>query len=97
MRNDSHLVEQEEVMAYLDGELPVEEAARAAAHLEACHQCQALAAELKDVSLALTAWEIEPCNPQVRADMATALEEQTGVDVVGAGGGRCTAGGGGVT
>ena len=76
MRKDNHPVEQEEVMAYLDGELPIEEAARAAAHLEACRECQTLAAELKDVSQSLTAWEIEPYDPQVKVDVAAALDER---------------------
>ncbi len=41
---DNHPIDQEEVMAYLDGELPVEQATAIAAHLGSCSDCQRLAA-----------------------------------------------------
>ncbi len=47
---------QEELMAYLDGEAAVD----MAEHLEGCGDCQALAAELRGVSARLMAWEVEP-------------------------------------
>ena len=75
MREPIHPVEQEELMAYLDGELPVERAASAAAHLQECRECQILSAELKSISESLTAWEVEQKEPEMSADLAKALEE----------------------
>jgi len=49
MRNNVHPLEPEELMAYLDGELAVEQATAAAAHLGECRECQILAAEMKSV------------------------------------------------
>ena len=45
----THAIEPEEIMAYLDGELPVEQAARVAAHLGQCPDCQSLADDLQQV------------------------------------------------
>src|SRR5262249_41695537 len=59
MRKLNLSVEPEELMAYLDGELPTERAFDTAAHLEHCGECQKLAAELKEVSQMLVAWEVE--------------------------------------
>jgi anti-sigma factor RsiW len=55
-----HSTEQEEIMAYLDGELSAEQAAKAAAHLQDCHSCQQFAADLRGVSQEMTNWEVEP-------------------------------------
>lgn len=49
----------EDLMAYLDGELAPDRAAETAAHLEQCPQCRQLAADLRDVSEMLTAWQVE--------------------------------------
>lgn len=75
MRENIHPVEQEELMAYLDGELPIERAASAAIHLQECRECQILAAELKSISESLTAWEVEPIEPEMSADLGKALDE----------------------
>ena len=69
-----HPIEQEEVMAYLDGELPVEQATAVAAHLGNCSDCQRIAADLKHVSEALMSWEIEPVSEQISPAIATALD-----------------------
>lgn len=74
MREPIHPVEQEELMAYLDGELPVERAASTAAHLQECRECQILTAELKSVSDGLTAWEVESVDPAMKSAIATALD-----------------------
>ncbi|HEX8893568.1 MAG TPA: DUF4349 domain-containing protein [Terriglobales bacterium] len=63
-------------MAYLDGELPVEQATAAAAHLEECGECQILVAEMKSVSEGLTAWEIESAEPALNAELSKALDER---------------------
>jgi len=54
-----HPVEPEELMAYMDGELPAERASKAAGHLATCGECQRMAAEFRDLSRQLTAWEVE--------------------------------------
>jgi Domain of unknown function (DUF4349)/Putative zinc-finger len=73
-----HSTEQEELMAYLDGELPVDQAAKAAAHLEECRHCQTFAAELRAVSQAMTHWEVEPFKHELDGRMLTALQEREG-------------------
>ena len=56
----NHPIEQDELMAYLDGELEARRAAEAAAHLKQCSECQKLAEELQEVSQMLVAWQVEP-------------------------------------
>jgi len=58
MRENPHPLEQEEVMAYLDGELAVDDAAKAAEHLRQCRECQALAADLQSISRQMAEWQI---------------------------------------
>jgi len=55
----THPFTPEEVMAYLDGELSAERASAAAAHLELCSECRAVAAGLRGVSSQLAAWQVE--------------------------------------
>lgn len=59
MKTNTHPIEQEELMAYLDGELPADRAAAAAMHLEQCSECRKLASELQGVSLKLMDWKVE--------------------------------------
>jgi hypothetical protein len=60
MLKPTHPIEPEELMAYLDGELPVDRASTAAAHLENCRECQELAVDLQSISRRMIAWEVEP-------------------------------------
>ncbi len=55
-----HSFSQEEMMAYLDGELSVDRALAAAQHLEQCRDCQRLAADFQNVSRRLLDWDIDP-------------------------------------
>jgi hypothetical protein len=55
----AHSVEPEEVMAYLDGELPVERGVAVAEHVKSCPECQSIAADLQGVSRRLQAWTVE--------------------------------------
>jgi hypothetical protein len=59
MQKTSHPNDPAEMMAYLDGELPVDRAASAAAHLERCAECQELAADMRAVSQSLLSWQVE--------------------------------------
>jgi len=73
---NKHPIETEELMAYLDGELPADRATVAVAHLERCPDCQAFAAEVRDVSRRLMAWEVEAPAPHVPAKIIAELEER---------------------
>jgi len=59
-RSTQHAFEPEEIMAYLDGELEAHQAAALASHLEHCGECQAVAAQLRQVSERLLDFQIEP-------------------------------------
>jgi uncharacterized protein DUF4349/putative zinc finger protein len=59
MSTHNHPIEQEELMAYLDGELATNRAVAAAAHLEHCAECQELAADLRELSKEMMGWEME--------------------------------------
>src|SRR5271156_1609199 len=54
-----HPFDLEEVMAYLDGEIPANRAAEVALHMQECAECQALATSFGNLSRHLAAWEIE--------------------------------------
>jgi Domain of unknown function (DUF4349) len=78
MSKSNHPIEQEELMAYLDGELAMDRAVEAAAHMEHCQECQELAADLRKLSQELMAWEVEgPEKPEISAEMAAALAKPT--------------------
>ncbi len=76
MQSNLHPVEPEELMAYLDGELPLDRAAETAAHLEECRECQIQAAELKSISEGLTTWDVEAKEFPLSDALAEALEER---------------------
>ena len=55
----NHPIEQEELMAYLDGELSADRASAAAVHLENCRECQSLAADLQGIQRRLLEWQVD--------------------------------------
>jgi hypothetical protein len=63
MLKHAHPVEPEELMAYLDGELPLDRASTTATHLENCRECQELAADLQGVSRRMMTWQVDPYGP----------------------------------
>ncbi len=63
-------------MAYLDGELAPERASAAAAHLEQCAECRALAASLRALSSRLPQWEVEMIPAAVEQNVLRAAEEK---------------------
>jgi hypothetical protein len=73
-----HSIEREELMAYLDGELPASRAAEVASHVARCADCQRFAADLGGVSQRLLAWQVEPADPGMPARIADALAEPSG-------------------
>lgn len=78
MKITPHPVEREELMAYLDGELPVERASVLAAHLDECPECQALAKEFRAVSERLTAWQVEPSPARLAEKVSQAAQQTAG-------------------
>jgi Domain of unknown function (DUF4349)/Putative zinc-finger len=74
----NHPIEQEELMAYLDGELSTDRAAAAVAHLERCSECQRVAAVLREVSQDLMAWEVGSSSSRIEVGIASALESREG-------------------
>ena len=59
MTPQTHPIEPEEVMAYLDGELSGDESLRVSQHLAKCPECRALAENFRAVSSRLLDWQIE--------------------------------------
>jgi len=78
MSTHNHPIEQEELMAYLDGELATNRAVAAAAHLEHCAECQELAADLRKLSQELMAWKVEQLEPEdeMPIDINAALQDR---------------------
>src|SRR5262249_55938888 len=64
------------LMAYLDGELPAEQATEVLTHLELCTECQALAADFRSISHELTAWEVESPDAGIPLKIDAALGER---------------------
>src|SRR5215472_17525873 len=76
MSTNRHPIEREELMAYLDGELPADQATGALSHLELCPECQTLAADFRSVSQALMTWEVESPEAGIPSEINAALEER---------------------
>src|SRR5215469_12426794 len=76
MSTNRHPIEQEELMAYLDGELLPDQAAEALSHLELCPECQTLAADFRGLSQELMAWEIESPEVGISSEIDSALGER---------------------
>jgi len=70
MNSSTHPYEQEEVMAYLDGELSADRASGVAAHLRECAECAELVQQMRGVSVHLANWSVEPAP----ATLANGLE-----------------------
>ena len=76
MSTNRHPIEQEELMAYLDGELPMDQATEALLHLELCPECQTLAADFRGVSQELMAWEVESPEIGIPSEINAALGDR---------------------
>jgi Putative zinc-finger len=75
MSTNIHPIEREDLMAYLDGELPPDQAAETLSHLETCAECQALVGDLRRVSKELMAWEFESAETGFPSKINAALGE----------------------
>jgi hypothetical protein len=80
MSKSNHPIEQEELMAYLDGELATNRAVAAAAHLEHCVECRELVTDLKNLSQEMMGWEVEVLEPDDEMPIAikAALQDRPG-------------------
>ncbi len=78
MNHPTHPIQPEELMAYLDGELAPEQAAAAAAHLEQCAECRALATELRGVSNQMLSWQVELSPERLTSAVLEAAREAEG-------------------
>jgi hypothetical protein len=76
MSTNKHPIEQEELMAYLDGELPTDQATEAMSHLELCPECQTLASDFRSVSQELMTWEVESPEGGIPSKINAALGER---------------------
>ena len=76
MTSSTHPFEQEEVMAYLDGELSANHGASVAAHLRECAECAALAEQMRDVSVRLSDWSVEPAPGSLTKSLEAARAER---------------------
>ena len=76
MSANTHPIEQEELMAYLDGEVPADLATETLSHLELCPECQTLAADFRGVSQDLLAWEVEAPEVGISSEINAALGER---------------------
>lgn len=56
----THPVAPEELMALLDGELPMDRTQSVSAHLEACDECQERATALRSTSQTVSSWTVDP-------------------------------------
>lgn len=61
-----HVVEPEELQAYLDRELDARRQAEVERHLADCRECQAVLGDLKRVSETLQRWQVEPAPASLR-------------------------------
>lgn len=76
MSTNGHPIEQEELMAYLDGELTADQATEALSHLQLCQECQTLAADFRGVSQALMAWEVDSPEADISTEINAALGDR---------------------
>ena len=88
MTAETHPIDKERVMAYLDGELVPDEAARVALHLDQCAACAVLASELRGVSSRLLAWNVEPAPKRMSNAVLEALNKSGSKDEIGLGQGK---------
>jgi uncharacterized small protein (DUF1192 family) len=73
MNSPPHPIGQEELMAFLDGELSAERAEHVATHLSECGDCRAAIAESRGLSGRLAGWQVEPAPPSLSQNVTAAV------------------------
>jgi len=76
MNRSLHSVDPEELMAYLDGELPAERARVCATHLEQCRECQALTADFRSLYQQMNSWQVGPAPESLDRAVRSSLEAE---------------------
>jgi hypothetical protein len=76
MNTAAHPVAPEEVMAFLDGELPTSEAHSVSEHLKHCADCSSLAARLGETQQRLASWKVEPLPAHVESSIRQSAEQE---------------------
>jgi Domain of unknown function (DUF4349)/Putative zinc-finger len=76
MNSSTHPYEQEEVMAYLDGELSADRASGVAAHLRDCAECAELVQQMRGVSIQLANWSVEPAPASLARGLIVAKKDR---------------------
>jgi len=77
MTTSEHPIDREEVMAYLDGELPAARAQAIVAHLDHCADCRMLVAKLREVSRELMEWQVDPAPATLDQPIVAALQQRS--------------------
>lgn len=72
MNTSTHPIAHEEVMAFLDGELPAAQAQSVSEHLKQCADCSNLAAQLRETKHQLGTWQVESLPPATQAKIQEA-------------------------
>jgi hypothetical protein len=72
MNTSTHPLAPEEVMAFLDGELPAAHAQSISDHLKQCADCSTLAAQLGQIKSQLAGWQVESLPPAAEAKIQEA-------------------------
>jgi Domain of unknown function (DUF4349)/Putative zinc-finger len=67
----AHPVAPEDLMALLDGELPMDEASAVSAHLEHCVECGEIVAPFRAVSRSLSSWTIPEASSKLEESVMT--------------------------
>jgi hypothetical protein len=70
MNTTTHSVAPEEVMAFLDGELPAVDAQATSAHIDRCPECSVLAERLRSTSFSLSNWRVETVPVKIENSVA---------------------------
>jgi hypothetical protein len=72
-----HPLSSEDLMAYADGEIQGNEAAKVAEHLEVCSECASAIADVKQLSTHMAAWQVEECPEKVAQNVLAESAEKS--------------------
>jgi hypothetical protein len=76
MNLTTHPVAPEEIMAWLDGELPNGEAHAVAAHVDDCAECASLAAQFRSTTLTLSSWTVPVVSSQLEKSIMELAQQK---------------------
>ena len=83
MSTTTHPIAPEEVMAFLDGELPEAEAQLVSSHLQQCAQCDAIAAKFRGTSHSLAQWNVPSVPKKLEDSVITVAGKRTAGNGIG--------------